>query len=69
MFELFSVSEHLCGMKKKAWEDKTGFADIESSVDLADQCHVKFDNAVEDVFALQEWDDAKKRMDHQVHMQ
>ena len=39
-------------VKWKAWEDTTGAANVASLADSVDQCHVKFDDAIEDVFTL-----------------
>ena len=44
--------DNLGSMKQKAWECTPGMANVTSEADLANQCHMKFDNAVKDAFTL-----------------
>ena len=46
-------------MKQKAWEDKTGVANVAGLAHSSDWWHVQFNNAVKDAFAHCEWDDVK----------
>ena len=46
----------LRGSKSKVWKDKNGVDKILAFAELADQCHMRHDNAMEDSFTIIEWD-------------
>ena len=54
-----TLCEHgkLAGFEAEMWKDATGMANMLSFAELADQCHVTDDNAVEDAFHVKEWDE------------
>ena len=52
----------MVGLKAKAWTDKEGVANAFSLADLADQCHVTHDNAKEDTFNVESWEDDKDKV-------
>ena len=55
--EMLQEHRKLVGFKAKMWKDLTGIANALSFAELADQCHMTHDNAIEDAFHIKEWDD------------
>ena len=51
----------LPGMEHKMWINPEGTANTASPGDPSDQCHVYFNDAEEDAFVVQEWDDVEGR--------
>ena len=49
------------GMENKMWINPGGIANIASLGESSDQHHMCFNNAKEDAFTVQEWDDTEGR--------
>ena len=54
-----TLDEHgkMLGLESETWLNPEGIANAASSGNSSDQCHVHFNNAIEDAFVLREWED------------